>query len=79
MDSDSSDCSGVSLYQQQKRVRLSLPCGESSANVLAVPSAAAGGADPILADPEMRSHLYKRRSAVHGLSPNTNLSIGAVM
>ena len=35
--------------------------------------------DPIWSDPKKRSQIFKRRSAVHGLSPNTGLSIGAVM
>ncbi len=36
-------------------------------------------ASELWADPSARSNIFKRRSAVHGLSPNTGLSIGAVM
>ena len=64
--------SDVSLYQQQKRVRLSIPCEPCH---LALPEGDAGGPP----DPSSRANIFKRRSAVHGLSPNTGLSIGAVM
>ncbi len=72
--------SDVSLYQQQKRVRLSIPCEPHD---LSSPSGGGGGVPPpaseLWADPSDRSNIFKRRSAVHGLSPNTGLSIGAVM
>ena len=84
--------SDVSLYQQQKRVRLSIPCEpcissssvSSSSNNLTVPGEVIGGVraengEMLWANPDTRSQIFKRRSAVHGLSPNSGLSIGAVM
>lgn len=86
--------SDVSLYQQQKRVRLSIPCepcisSSTTPNSLTVPGEVIGGGgggatipvvgengETMWADPRTR---FKRRSAVHGLSPNSGLSIGAVM
>ena len=70
-DMSSRRTSDVSLYQQQKRVRLSIPCEPCH---LTVPD---NNNEP--PDPSSRANIFKRRSAVHGLSPNTGLSIGAVM
>ena len=58
----------------QKRVRLTIPlasrCGDEDESGWSPPS-----------DPEYnpKNHYLKRRSAVAGLSPNSSLSIGAVM
>ena len=60
--------SNVSLYQQQKRVRLSIPC--EPCNPFSEDDNGASNS---------RANLFKRRSAVHGLSPNTGLNIGTVM
>ncbi len=65
----------VSPYQQQKRVRLSIPVESDSAAL----NFRKDSCDAMWADPEMRSQVFKRRSAVSGLSPNTSISIGAVM
>ena len=58
--------SEVSLYQQQKRISLTIPHlnneTENEANTN-----------------NGRSNIMKRRSAVHGLSPMTGMSIGVVM
>ncbi len=71
----------VSLYQQQRRVRLSIPISEQNNDDVDV-----GGkrshvppAAELWSDPSARSNIFKRRSAVSGLSPNTGMSIGAVM
>ena len=76
-EADSRRTSEVSVYQQQKRVRLSIPVE---------PINSGGGGnfrkdslDAMMSDPEVRSQVLKRRSAVSGLSPNTSISIGAVM
>ena len=88
-DGEGRRTSDVSLYQQQKRVRLSIPCepqcispSPSSSNSLTVPGEVVGiggNGEMLWADPKTRSQVFKRRSAVHGLSPNSGLSIGAVM
>lgn len=74
-----SDCSRrtseISLYQQQRRVRLSIPF--EPGHRLSVPSS--DNSEVLWSDPNIRDKVFRRRTAVHGLSPNTNLSIGAVM
>ena len=82
---DMSECSGddsrrtseVSLHQQQMRVRLSIPF--DSAHRLSVPNGDDAVQEGIWADPATRASMMRRRTAVGGLSPNTGMSIGAVM
>ena len=66
--------------QRQRRQQLSIPCTPS--NLTVPPSGCSNDSDlcdRLWSNPETRTQVFKRRSAVHGLSPNTGLSIGAVM
>ena len=70
--------------QRRRREQLSIPCTPSHLNVPSSVDTAGCSNDSdicsrLWSNPETRSQVFKRRSAVHGLSPNTGLSIGAVM